>query len=84
MNKLLKDEYGLPTTSQFEKEVSDMTAYTVRLYNDGRAEGRLSTIYELVQDGDCLLKKGAEKAGMDEAVFVQKMTEAGYKIPECV
>lgn len=65
-----------------------MTAYTVRMYNngreEGRAEGRLSTIYELVQDGDCPLKKGAEKAGMDEAVFVQKMTEAGYKIPECV
>jgi len=29
-------------------------------------------------------EKGAGKGGMDEALFVQKMTEAGYKIPECV
>ena len=61
-----------------------MTAYTVRMYNNGREEGRLGEIYSSVQDGIYSSKIGAKRAGMDEAVFVQKMTEAGYKIPECV
>ena len=33
-----------------------MTAYTVRLYNDDRAEGRLGEIYSSVQDGIYLRK----------------------------
>ena len=38
--ELLKSRYGLKTTIEFEKEVSNMTAYTARLINEGMEKGR--------------------------------------------
>ena len=51
---------------------------------EGREEGRLHEIFRSVQDGDYTVKRGAQKANMEDSEFEKKMTEAGYKIPECV
>lgn len=37
--KNLKDEYGLPTTTEFETEVCDMLAYTARIEKKGISQG---------------------------------------------
>ena len=55
---------------------------------EGREEGRMAglcqAIFSSVQEGDYGVSRGAEKMGISIEEFVQKMTEAGYKIPEKV
>ena len=47
----------------------------------GRAEGRELMIFELVQDGDYSIQRGAEKLGISVTEFEQRMEAASYKIP---
>ena len=58
------------------------------LWDEVREEGRMAglcqTIFSSVQEGDYGVSRGAEKMGISIEEFVQKMTEAGYKIPEKV
>ena len=49
-----------------------------------REEARETEIFKSVQDGDYGTPRGAEKLGVTEAAFVEKMENAGYKIPELV
>lgn len=72
-------------------EVKDMciTEFNEKVFVDGvraegRAEGRLNEIFDSVQEGDYSIERGAQKAGMDVQLFEKAMTEAGYRIPECV
>ena len=47
----------------------------------GRMEGMEMEIFKSVQDGDYGTPRGAEKLGITEAEFIEKMESAGYKIP---
>ncbi len=47
-----------------------------------REKGREAEIFTSVQDGDYGIKRGAEKLGITEKKFIEKMGEAGFKIPE--
>ena len=49
-----------------------------------RKLGREVEIFTSVQDGDYGIKRGAEKLGITEKQFIEKMEEAGFKIPEPV
>ena len=51
---------------------------------EGLLEGKETEIFESVQDGDYGVARGAEKLGVTEAEFVEKMETAGYKIPTFV
>ena len=51
---------------------------------EGLLEGRETEIFKSVQDGDYGVPRGAEKLGITEAKFVEKMEAAGYKIPTLV
>ena len=46
--------------------------------------GAEQEIFKSVQDGDYGVTRGAEKLGVTEAEFVEKMETAGYKIPTFV
>ncbi len=48
---------------------------------EGILEGREIEIFKSVQEGDYGVSRGAEKLGVTEAEFVEKMEAAGYKIP---
>ena len=47
----------------------------------GHKEGRETEIFKSVQEGDYGIPRGAEKLGVTEPEFVEKMEKAGYKIP---
>ena len=49
-----------------------------------REEARETEIFKSVQDGDYGVARGAEKLGVTETEFVEKMENAGYKLPELV
>ena len=51
---------------------------------EGLLEGKETEIFKSVQDGDYGVARGAEKLGVTEAEFVEKMETAGYKIPTFV
>ena len=48
------------------------------LITDGKTEGRLEALFELVQDGLLSIKDAALKASMTEDVFSSEMKKAGY------
>ena len=50
----------------------------------GLLEGKEAEIFKSVQDGDYGIPRGAEKLGVTETEFVEKMENAGYKLPELV
>ena len=50
----------------------------------GILEGKETEIFKSVQDGDYGVARGAEKLGVTELEFIEKMENAGYKIPEFV
>ena len=50
----------------------------------GLLEGKEAEIFKSVQDGDYGILRGAEKLGVTEVEFVEKMEAAGYKIPTFV
>lgn len=67
----LKEEYGLPTTTTFEKEVFDMTAYAARLLREGKEEG--------LREG----KKGEKRlASLMTQLLTQKRYEDAAKASE--
>ena len=47
-------------------------------------KGAEQEIFKSVRDGDYSVSRGAEKLGITEAEFVEKMEAAGYKIPTLV
>ena len=49
-----------------------------------REEAKAAEIFKSVQDGDYGVARGAEKLGVTEAEFVEKMETAGYKVPTFV
>ena len=49
-----------------------------------REDGRKTTIYEMVQDGDCSIERGAQKLGLSQPEFEAAMEKAGYRVPETV
>ena len=46
--------------------------------------GAEQEIFKSVQEGDYGIERAAEKLGITEAEFVEKMETAGYKIPTLV
>ena len=50
----------------------------------GRMEGMEMEIFKSVQEGDYGVPRGAEKLGVTDREFIEKMEKAGYKIPEFV
>lgn len=49
-----------------------------------REEAKETEIFKSVQDGDYGVHRGAEKLGITEAEFIEKMESDGYKIPTLV
>lgn len=47
----------------------------------GLLRGREKEIFKSIKDGDYGIPRGAEKLGITEAEFIEKMESAGYKIP---
>ena len=62
----------------------DEKAFVDGIRAEGRAEGRLSEIFDSVQAEDYGIERGAQKAGMSIPEFEKAMEAAGYKIPEYV
>ena len=56
----------------------------IRGRTEGLLEGRKAEIFKSVQEGDYGVSRGAEKLGITEAEFIEKMESAGYKIPTLV
>ena len=48
---------------------------------EGLSLGREIEIFMSVQEGDCGVKRGAEKLAITEAEFIERMEKAGYKLP---
>ena len=72
---------------ELEREEAKKTGVTeglLRGRKEGLLEGRELEIFKSVQDGDYGIPRGAEKLGVTETEFVEKMENAGYKIPEFV
>ena len=65
---------------ELEREEAKKTGVTEGLLR-GRMEGMEMEIFKSVQDGDYGLPRGAEKLGITEAEFIEKMESSGYKIP---
>ena len=61
----------------FERQI-ELEREEVMLY------GAEQEIFKSVRDGDYGVTRGAEKLGVTETEFVEKMENAGYKIPEFV
>ena len=68
---------------ELEREEAKKTGVTEGLLR-GRMEGMEMEIFKSVQDGDYGVPRGAEKLGVTELEFIEKMENAGYKIPEFV
>ena len=51
---------------------------------EGLLEGKETEIFKSVQEGDYGVARGAEKLGVTETEFVEKMENAGYKISTLV
>ena len=68
---------------ELEREEAKKTGVTEGLLR-GRVEGMEIEIFKSVQEGDYGIPRGAEKLGVTETEFVEKMENAGYKIPELV
>ena len=47
----------------------------------GRMEGMEMEIFKSVQEGDYGVPRGAEKLGVTELKFIEKMKAAGYEVP---
>ena len=65
---------------ELEREEAKKTGVTEGLLR-GRMEGMEIEIFKSVQDGDYGVPRGAEKLGITEAEFIEKMESSGYKIP---
>ena len=65
---------------ELEREEAKKTGVTEGLLR-GRMEGMEIEIFKSVQDGDYGVPRGAEKLGITEAEFIEKMESLGYKIP---
>ena len=52
--------------------------------NKGLLRGRETEIFKSVQEGDYGITRAAEKLGITETEFIEKIEKAGYKIPELV
>ena len=68
---------------ELEREEAKKTGVTEGLLR-GRMEGMEMEIFKSVQDGDYGVPRGAEKLGITEAEFIEKMKSSGYKIPTFV
>ena len=44
-------------------------------------KGRIKEIFSSVSNDDYPVCRGAQKLGMDVDTFMEKMSEAGYKVP---
>lgn len=73
---LLKDQYGIDTTQEFERKVGKMTAYTASLLETGRAEGVMQTVVKFVLDEKISVSEGAKEVGMTEEDFRKLLEEA--------
>ena len=51
---------------------------------EGLLKGRETEIFKSVRDGDYNVSRGAEKLGVTQAEFVERMEAAGYRIPTLV
>ena len=72
---MLKDQYGIDTTQEFERKVGKMTAYTASFIETGRADGlaeeRLRTLQALIWAGFCLEDKAMVALGVTEEEYVE-------------
>ena len=68
------------TNNTIPKEGADTNMWKAieDLIADGKTEGRLEALFELVQDGLLSIKDAALKASMTEDVFSSEMKKAGY------
>lgn len=68
------------TNNTILKEEADTNMWKAieDLITDGKTEGRLEALFELVQDGLLSIKDAALKASMTEDVFSSEMKKAGY------
>lgn len=63
---------------QDKEETTDMCKAIKDLIADGRKEGRLDTLYELVHDNLLSIKDAATRASLTETAFSDAMKKAGY------
>lgn len=48
---------------------------------EGCTEGRMKEIFSSVEEGDYSIERGAQKAGMSVAQFMEEMEKSGYRLP---
>lgn len=65
-------------TQSKKEEDTNMWKAIEELIADGKTEGRLDALYELVHDGLLSIKDAAIKASMTEDAFSSEMKKAGY------
>ena len=49
---------------------------------EGLEKGKMTTLFESVQDGDIMPERAAKRAGQDLTVFIANMRDAGYTVPD--
>lgn len=75
--KLLKENYGIPTTVKIEREVLEMTMYTANIYRKGEEhgiqtgiqQGKRQQLIELAKKGLLSIVDASVEAGMTMAEF---------------
>ena len=78
--KVMNLDFTFERQIELEREEAKKTGVTEGLLR-GRMEGMEMEIFKSVQDGDYGVPRGAEKLGITEAEFIEKMESSGYKIP---
>ena len=63
-------------------EVKTMCEVADRIWNKGVAEGETIMVYKLVQNGKLSVENASDELKLNSSDFIQKMLEAGYKLPE--
>ncbi len=80
---MILEEYNEELHIRNEKEISFDEGKKQGI-EQGVTQGTQATIFSLIQDGDLSLEKGASKLGISISELENKMTDAGYHIPESV
>lgn len=72
-SRILEEEFGIKMSEELEREVLDMCNLSQGVRAEGKAEGRtegkLLMLFDLVRDGSLTIEKAAEKANMTVEQF---------------
>ena len=78
--RTLESDYGLPMSQQLEMEVAAVCNLSDIVEERGKEQGRLETIYDLVQSGFLTLEQGAEKLNISVEKLRADMEAANFHV----